>query len=112
MFNWAWVLQAAGAVVLLAGALAVIVKGVRWVAGLFKKINEFLEDWRGEPGRPGYAKRPGVMERLVALEQGQAETREALEEVRHEVKPNSGSSLKDQVTSIQAAVVGAGDLAG
>jgi hypothetical protein len=94
MFNWAWVLQAAGAVVLLAGALAVIVKGVRWMLATLRKINEFLEDWRGEEARPGYHKRPGVMERLVSLE-------EQMATVAHEVRPNSGQSLKDQVTRIE-----------
>lgn len=30
--------------------------------------------------------------------------RQELEDIRHELKPNSGSSLKDQVTRLEAAV--------
>lgn len=96
--NWSWIFQAAGALVLFGGAVAVIVKGVRWLLTTLRKVNEFLEDWRGEEARPGYHKRPGVMERLVMLE-------EMAREVRHEVKPNSGTSLKDQITRIEEKTV-------
>ncbi len=104
-WSWSWILQAAGALVLLAAALAVIVKGVGFMATMLRKVGEFLEDWRGEEARPGYHKRPGVMERLVALEEGQATTARQVNEIVHEVKPNSGTSLKDQVTRIEATTV-------
>jgi hypothetical protein len=93
-FNWSWLLQAAGALVLIGGAIAVMVKGARWAVGILRKISEFLEDWRGEPARPGYAKRPGVMERLVDLEK-------EVRGVSHELKPNAGGSMKDQITRIE-----------
>src|SRR5688572_19401922 len=96
--NWPWVLQVCGVIVLLAAALAAITKGVRWVLATFRKVNEFLEDWRGEAARHGRAAVPGVMERLVILE-------EMAREVRHEVKPNSGTSLKDQITRIEEKTV-------
>lgn len=96
--NWPWILQAAGALVLFGGAVAVIVKGARFVASMFRKVSEFLDDWRGEPARHGRAAVPGVMERLVRLE-------EMALEVAHEVKPNSGTSLKDQITQIQEHTV-------
>jgi hypothetical protein len=57
-------------------------------------VREFLEDWRGEEARPGYHKRPGVMERLVSLE-------EHMHGVTHELKPNSGLSLRDAVDRIE-----------
>jgi len=90
-FDWAWLLEACGAVVLIGAAIAVFVRGTRWAVGILRKITEFLEDWRGEPARPGYAKRPGVMERLVNLEHA-----------TRELKPNAGSSMKDQITRIEA----------
>lgn len=63
--------------------------------GTLKKVNEFLEDWRGEDARPGYPGRPGVLQRLVELERHAATT-------SHEVQPNSGSSMKDQLNRIDS----------
>ena len=96
--DFSWVLPAAGALVLLAAALVVIGKGVRWVFSTLNMVREFLEDWRGEEARPGYHKRPGVMERLVSLE-------EQVNTVTHELKPNSGSSLRDAVDRIETHTV-------
>jgi hypothetical protein len=96
--DFSWVLPAAGALILVAGALVVIGKGVRWVFSTLNMIREFLEDWRGEEARPGYHKRPGVMERLVSLE-------EQVGAVKHELKPNSGTSLRDAVDRIEVHTV-------
>lgn len=96
--DFSWVLPAAGALVLVAAALVVIGKGVRWVFATLNMVREFLEDWRGEEARPGYHKRPGVMERLVSLE-------EHASTVTHELKPNSGLSLRDAVDRIEGQVV-------
>jgi hypothetical protein len=96
--DFSWVLPAAGALVLLAAALVVIGKGVRWVFSTLNMVREFLEDWRGEEARPGYHKRPGVMERLVSLE-------EQVSTVTHELKPNSGASLRDAVDRIEVHTV-------
>jgi hypothetical protein len=106
------VLQAAGALLVIGGAIALAVKGVRVAIGLLLRIEEFLDDWRGAPGRPGVAERPGVMQRLVdsdarqtAMEARLGAMESALEEVRHEMVPNSGKSLKDQVTLLAEHVV-------
>lgn len=48
-----------------------------------KKVINFLDDWNGEPARPGVPQRLGVMARL--------------DEMHHELHPNSGSSLADAV---------------
>jgi len=62
-------LAGAGAIGLLGGALAAIARwGVRPVVGLIRQVREFLEDWRGEPDRPGVPGRRGVMERLERIE--------------------------------------------
>lgn len=91
--NFQVILQVAGALVLVGGAVAVIIKVGKWMISTLKKINEFLEDWRGEDERPGYPRRKGVLERLVDLEH-------EMGKVVHEVQPNSGNSLKDKVNRI------------
>lgn len=59
----------------------------RFLAPLFREIRNFLDDWNGEPPRPGVKGRDGVMARLGAIE--------------HEVRPNTGSSMKDGVGRLE-----------
>lgn len=94
---WGTILQWAGGLVLLAGAMGVLVKGGRWVARIWTKIERFLDDWNGEEARPGRDAVPSVMERLVRLEKLQ-------ERVVHEVTPNSGSSMKDALGRVEAGM--------
>lgn len=56
-----------------------------WMATFhaFRRWQQFLDDWFGEPARPGQKARPGAMERL-----GQLET-------------NGGLSLRDSVDRIE-----------
>lgn len=56
------------------------------VAPVVKQLIDFLDDWTGEPARPGVPARSGVMDRLAQLEN------------------NGGKSLKDKVdqTLVQA----------
>lgn len=91
---WGTILQWAGGLVLLAGALGVLVKGGRWVARIWVKIERFLDDWNGEPARPGRDAVPGMMERVVTLEK-------LSRQVVHEVTPNSGSSMKDALKRVE-----------
>lgn len=84
------VIKAVGFIVAIAGAILYIRKLVR---PTWRAFSNFLEDWNGEPERPGVAGRPGVMERLEKLE------RLSLD-VHHEVKPNGGNSMNDKVTRI------------
>lgn len=95
--NWALILQICGGLVIIGGGLGVLIGGGKWMIGTMKKINDFLEDWRGEDARPGYPGRPGVLERLVKLEEHAATT-------THEVTPNSGSSIKDQLNRVDLAL--------
>lgn len=89
-----WV-QVASAIVLLGAALAVLFRAARWVYVFVQKITQFLDDWFGEEARPGVApKRPGVMERLSRVEAN-------MSTVAHEVVPNGGQSIKDQITRIE-----------
>lgn len=62
-----------------------IVLGYVWkkLHPVIRKVEQFSEDWFGEPARPGVAARPGVMERIAKL--------------NAELHPNGGSSLRDAV---------------
>lgn len=76
-------------------------KGVRWLLSALRRVNNFLDDWNGEPARPGVTATPGVMDRLARLES-------KVVEVRDEVKPNGGASMRDAVNRI-AEATGAND---
>lgn len=87
-------LGAAAAVVV---AVAVLLKPVKWFLGLLKRIRDFLDDWQGEPARPGVAARPGV---LATLENHG----DRLAQLESEFKNNGGSTLRDRVDKIVATV--------
>lgn len=66
----------------------VFYKQVRGVWRLARKVNQFLDDWRGQDARPGFPGRAGVPERLARVEA--------------EVKANGGKSIKDVVTRVES----------
>lgn len=76
-----------------------------WVAvkvwPFLRKISHFIDDVAGEPARPGFEARPGLMERLGTVETKQDEQGAVLEVVQHEVTTNHGSSLKDAVKKLE-----------
>lgn len=79
-----------GAISVLGGVGTVLWRVVRAALHLASRTGQFFDDWYGEEQRAGVPARPGVMQRLGDLEQG-------LEQVKHEVRPNSGGSLRDAV---------------
>jgi hypothetical protein len=81
-----------------AGAVLAILAALRVAWRAWRRVDDFLSDWTGEPQRPGVPERPGVMVRLDRIE-----TR--LYKVEQQVYPNHGSSLHDKVTKIAEAVV-------
>lgn len=100
---------AAGAVLAILALVALVVRSVRRA---WAPVADFLEDWRGEPGRPGVPARPGVMARLGQLEQGVTQTPARLDRIEYRVSqmelqlhPNGGGSLHDKVTAIKEVVV-------
>lgn len=95
-------------------ALGVILGFGRSLWRLARKINKTLDDWAGEPARPGVPERPGVMSRLASIETSTSAMHtqlgavgRRLESVEHELHPNSGTSLRDAVNDIHGATVDA-----
>ncbi|WP_156759573.1 hypothetical protein [Microbacterium karelineae] len=71
-----------------------VLAGVVWLGvkalPIVRKVGHLVDDLAGEPARPGVPARPGLMQRMETVEH---QTRE----IRHEVFPNSGQSLRDEV---------------
>ncbi|GIH70355.1 hypothetical protein [Sphaerimonospora thailandensis] len=57
------------------GALTLVWKGLRFGMRIYRRIEKFLDDWQGEPARPGVEARPGFPERIAALEAESAEVK-------------------------------------
>lgn len=79
-----------GDIAIAVGGLTALFVALRPVVRFFKKIHDFLDDWRGEQPRDGVPGRAGVMLRLSNVE--------------HELKPNSGLSMRDSIDRTEAAV--------
>ncbi|WP_328434602.1 hypothetical protein [Streptomyces sp. NBC_00425] len=62
-----------------------------------KGVDQYLTDWYGEPPRPGVAARPGVLERLQRTERQVDTLNGRVEQLAHEMQPNSGASLRDAI---------------
>ncbi len=80
--------------------VSIVVTGLVALAKLWRvlsRITDAFEDWQGEPARPGYPGRPGVMERLSTIEDSQTG-------IEAELKTNHGSSLRDAVNVVSADV--------
>ncbi|MEU9888021.1 hypothetical protein [Sphaerisporangium sp. NPDC051011] len=54
------------------GAVALVYKGGRFAMGIYRRISNFLDDWNGEPARPGVEERPGFPARIAAVEKEMA----------------------------------------
>lgn len=102
-----WILGAGAAAV----AVAAVWKIVSAVAGFARRVGHFLDDWWGEPARPGHPARPGIPERMAGVEQslgvvcdrlGLVETRTA--RIEHELHPNSGHTMRDVVDRVEYTV--------
>ncbi|MFJ5883450.1 hypothetical protein [Kitasatospora cineracea] len=82
-----------GAVVTVGGAAGLLWRVTRSARRLAARVEDFVDDWTGTDPRPGVPARPGVMTRLSAIE-------DKLATVEHEMRPNSGSSLRDAVDRV------------
>jgi hypothetical protein len=79
-----------------------LVTARRWIRPLVVRLRDMLDDWQGQPARPGVAARPGVMERLgKTSEQLSDHTRrlEVIEKTSRSAdfhsRPNHGGSAYD-----------------
>lgn len=114
---------------LILGAGAVV-KIARMAGPPLTRVVHAIDDWAGEPARPGVEARPGAMERIAAVEglvrdlveQGRraAEAAEAaaraaegsakvaaqaarsVEIIKHQVLSDGGDSLRDQIDKLRA----------
>ena len=75
-------------------AIGVIGVGVHKAVALTKRFIHFLDDYFGEEERPGFDGRAGLQERLRIIEM-------QVEGISYEMKPNSGSSIKDAINRIE-----------
>ncbi|MDH6111159.1 hypothetical protein P3T36_003183 [Kitasatospora sp. MAP12-15] len=83
-----------GALAGLAAAAGLLWRLTRGLRRSMRRVDEFVDDWNGTTGRPGVAPaHEGVMARL-----GGIETR--LTAVEHELRPNSGSSMRDAIDRV------------
>lgn len=85
------ILAAAGGVAIIAsgasGFYVLVVKPGKALRKIGEAVEEFRDDWFGEPERPGVPGRPGVMVRLATIED--------------QLHPNHGTSLRDAVDRLE-----------
>lgn len=82
-----------GIVVGLITILGTLVTLGKWSYRQFKAIDSLLEDWNGEPSRPGVPGRLGVMERLDSIEK-------KVNSAAFNSRPNHGTSAYDEHTRL------------
>lgn len=89
--GWEWldILTAWDVIAWIIGG-GVVIAGIKWLQPVLVGLKNFLEDWRGEPQRPGRDAVPGVMAQLEAHA-------EAIEDIRKQVQPNHGTSAHDGI---------------
>ncbi len=91
-----------GDIVGLLAAVGAIWASIKWVRPALRAITNFLDDWNGEPERPGVPGRVGVLEQIADLrtdvDLAKALARDAAEssaDAAFHSKPNHGSSSYD-----------------
>lgn len=75
-------------------AIGVLGVGLHKAIKLVKRFIHFLDDYFGEEERPGFYGRPGMQERMRIIE-------EELKHISYEMRPNSGTSIKDAINRIE-----------
>lgn len=92
------------AVAAIVSSAGVVITAVLLVLRRFRRLSQFLDDYFGEKARPGVEARPGVMERLKNLDDGQLAILERLGKVEAQVHPNGGATMADAVNRIERKV--------
>lgn len=94
----AWLLLAAAVVTAFGVLWRKAIRPVwRRARAFFRAIAKFLDNWFGTPAEDGQPARPGVVDRLDAIDK-------RLRTVEHELQPNSGASLRDAMDRVEAIV--------
>ncbi|MDG9705534.1 hypothetical protein [Streptomyces sp. DH37] len=88
------------ALVAIAALAGLLWRGVAALRRLIRRIDYLVDDWTGTPARPGVPARPGAMERIGSIEETMGRMDERLQVVEHEVRPNSGRSMRDAVDRV------------
>jgi hypothetical protein len=99
-----WVDNTTDALILLAAvaaAFTTLVLAVRRIATWAGGVRDIVQDWKGEPERPGHDRVPGVMEQLAGFRDGQQEVKDRLDSVERIVTRNGGASLRDAIDRIE-----------
>ena len=86
MSTWMWMVTIAGGATTVSAAFALGWKALRSAFDFWRKLVWFLDDCFGEPARNGHPARPGMVERITAIE--------------NQLKPNGGQALRDRVDQI------------
>jgi hypothetical protein len=97
--------KAAGALVAISGLLALLWKTGRGAFRATRRLGRLTDEVLGDGGeRPGWGKRLTAIEGNVAALQGNvARLDDKVREIGHEMKPNGGESMRDEVRRIAEA---------
>lgn len=107
MQNWLIAENIIAIAALLTAATVIIVASIK-TSKFIKKVVHFFDDFLGEEERPGVEARPGFSERMSQMEQKLEKGNEKfsiienkLDRIDYELRPNSGTSLRDAVNRIE-----------
>ena len=88
----------AGLVLTIISIIAALAGFARWLYSQFRSLDALLDDWHGEPDRPGVPGRLGVMERLDNIER-------KVNCAAFNSRPNHGSSAYDEHTRLLNEII-------
>jgi hypothetical protein len=75
---------------------------VKFMYQMLIKTHDFLEEWFGSPEHPGMPDRMKAVEKTVGeVKEQTVQQSYTLGELRHELKPNGGSSMNDRLTRVE-----------
>ncbi len=84
-------------------ALGVIGRAVQWLWVTLSKVARLADGLLGEPSGPdGKPGRPGVLERMAAIEELMRAQDDRLRCLEAQMRPNGGNSLRDTIDRIAA----------
>jgi|SRR5690625_2328126 len=94
--DWIMEMSIGGAIAVVGGVVAVFAAVVKaWKPT--RRFFRLVDDLMGAPARPGYDERPGLMKRVATMEGMQQAMSDQVASVHHQVHPNGGESLRDEV---------------